>query len=46
RPRIDWVGLARSYGVNALLAETAEELAFALSEALQAPGPHLIEMAL
>jgi acetolactate synthase-1/2/3 large subunit len=46
RPRIDWVGLARSYGVNALLAETAEELAFALSEALKAKGPHLIEMAL
>ncbi|MBO1014480.1 acetolactate synthase large subunit [Achromobacter sp. SD115] len=46
RPRIDWVGLASSYGVQASRAATAEELAAQLESALRQPGPVLIEMAL
>jgi acetolactate synthase-1/2/3 large subunit len=46
RPRIDWVGLAASYGVQASRATTSEELAAQLESALRQPGPVLIEMAL
>ncbi|ADP16366.1 thiamine pyrophosphate enzyme, C-terminal TPP binding domain protein 3 [Achromobacter xylosoxidans A8] len=46
RPRIDWVGLASSYGVQASRAATSEELAAQLASALRQPGPVLIEMAL
>ncbi len=46
RPRIDWVGLASSYGVQASRAATSEELAAQLESALRQPGPVLIEMAL
>ncbi|MEN5065853.1 acetolactate synthase large subunit [Achromobacter sp. K91] len=46
RPRIDWVGLASSYGVQASRAATSEELATQLESALRQPGPVLIEMAL
>ncbi|WP_343592616.1 acetolactate synthase large subunit [Paracidovorax wautersii] len=45
-PRIDWVGLAESYGVPATRAATAEELAGQLREAFARSGPALIEMAL
>lgn len=45
-PRIDWVGLAQSYGVPATRAQTAEELAEQLRQAFARPGPALIEMAL
>ncbi len=46
KPRIDWVGLAQSYGVAATRATTAEELSEQLRLALATPGPALIEMAL
>ena len=46
RPRIDWVGLAQSYGVPASRAATAEELRDQLRRAFSARGPALIEMAL
>lgn len=46
RPRIDWVGLASSYGVQASRAATSEELAAQMESALRQPGPVLIEMAL
>lgn len=45
-PRIDWVGLAQSYGVPATRAATAEELAAQLRDAFGRRGPALIEMAL
>jgi len=45
-PRIDWVGLAQSYGVPATRAATAEELSVQLRDAFGRPGPALIEMAL
>lgn len=45
-PRIDWVGLAQSYGVPATRAATAEELAAQLQDAFGRRGPALIEMAL
>ncbi len=46
RPRIDWVGLAASYGVPATRSITAQELAEQLREAFERKGPALIEMAL
>jgi len=46
RPRIDWVGLAQSYGVPAKRATTAQVLAEQLREAFGRKGPALIEMAL
>jgi len=45
-PRIDWVGLAQSYGVPATRAATAEELSVQLRDAFGRRGPALIEMAL
>lgn len=45
-PRIDWVGLAKSYGVPATRAASAEELSEQLRQAFARPGPALIEMAL
>ena len=45
-PRIDWVGLAQSYGVPATRAATAEELTVQLRDAFGRRGPALIEMAL
>jgi acetolactate synthase-1/2/3 large subunit len=42
-PRIDWVALARGYGVPAVRAATAAEFQAALSSGLQATGPYLIE---
>ena len=46
RPKIDWVGLAQSYGVPASRAATAGELRDQLRRAFAARGPALIEMAL
>jgi len=46
RPRIDWLGLARSMGCNALSVETAEGLHAALLNCNAEPGPSLIEVRL
>jgi acetolactate synthase-1/2/3 large subunit len=43
-PTLDWVSLARGFGVPAVRAETAEDLCSALPRALAEPGPQLIEM--
>lgn len=45
-PRIDWVGLALSYGVPASRATSAEALTEHLRQAFGRRGPTLIEMAL
>jgi len=45
-PPIDWVSLARGYGVPGERIDTAEALERALSEALAAPGPRLLELTL
>lgn len=42
-PEIDWVGLARSFGVEGRRAESTDELALCLQQALSKPGPFLIE---
>jgi acetolactate synthase-1/2/3 large subunit len=42
-PRLDWLALARGYGVPATRATTAAEFQTALSRGLQANGPYLIE---
>ena len=46
RPDIDWVSLARTFGVQASRAATADELAGQVKAALAAQGPALIEVAL
>lgn len=46
RPTIDWVSLARGFGVPAERAETMEELGAAYDRALAADGPALIEVVL
>ncbi|KZD07781.1 acetolactate synthase large subunit [Oceanibaculum pacificum] len=43
-PDIGWVNLARGLGVEAMRAETAEELADKFKACLKAKGPHLIEV--
>ncbi|MFD1538919.1 acetolactate synthase large subunit [Nonomuraea guangzhouensis] len=43
-PAIDWVSLARGFGVPASDATTVGELCAALGDALRARGPHLIQM--
>jgi len=43
QPDIDFVHLARGFGVEARRVETAEDLLAALERALAEPGPHLIE---
>lgn len=43
-PAIDWVSLARGFGVPASDATTAGELRVAFTDALRARGPHLIQM--
>jgi acetolactate synthase I/II/III large subunit len=43
RPAIDFVALARSMGIPAGRATTADELVAELRRALAEPGPHLIE---
>jgi acetolactate synthase-1/2/3 large subunit len=46
RPVIDWVQIARGFGVPASRAETADALCDQLAAALAASGPHLIECVL
>jgi acetolactate synthase I/II/III large subunit len=43
-PAMDWVSLARGFGVPARNATTAGELRDAFTSALRAGGPHLIQM--
>lgn len=43
RPTIDWTKLSESMGVPAVRATTTEEFRQALTQALQAKGPRLIE---
>ena len=46
-PRVDWVALARGYGVPARRAETVADLDAALADATaRRNGPHLIEVPL
>lgn len=45
-PPVDWVSLARGYGVDAVAASTADELVAALGRSFAADGPSLIEVAL
>lgn len=42
-PRVDWVSLARGYGVPALRVDAAEAFLSALQKSLRTPGPYLIE---
>ncbi len=42
-PRIDWVALARGYGVPAERIDSSESFQRALRHSLQSPGPSLIE---
>ncbi|MDZ7678998.1 MAG: acetolactate synthase large subunit [Acidimicrobiales bacterium] len=46
RPDLDFAGLARSMGVDAVTATTADELNTALARAFNEPGPHLIDAVL
>ena len=45
-PRMDWVSLAKGFGMPAVRATTAEDFDTALSRALSADGPHFIEAAM
>ena len=45
-PPIDWVRIARGFGVPGVTVGKAENLARELGKALTEPGPHLIEMLL
>jgi acetolactate synthase-1/2/3 large subunit len=45
-PRIDWMSLARSFGVEAFRATTAEELTGHIDAGLALQGPVVIEVAL
>jgi len=42
-PRINWVDMARSFGVPGARADTAEELTRLLEQSYQTPGPFLIQ---
>ncbi len=42
-PAVDWVSLARGYGVEGRQVETADELATALRESFAEPGPRVVE---
>jgi len=42
-PSIDWVSLARGYGVQGVSVKTAVDLRMALAESFRTPGPFLIE---
>jgi acetolactate synthase I/II/III large subunit len=46
RPDIDWVGLARSFGVEAARARSMEELSRQIDVGLASQGPSLIEVVL
>jgi acetolactate synthase I/II/III large subunit len=43
-PSIDWVSLAKGFGVPGIAVDTAEDFADALTVALQKKGPYLIEV--
>jgi acetolactate synthase-1/2/3 large subunit len=43
-PRVDWVSLARGYGVPGVCVGTIEEFRTALRHSLAAAGPHLIQV--
>ena len=43
RPDLDFVSIARGFGVPATRATTAEELAAQLGRAIAEPGPALID---
>ena len=45
-PDLDWVKLAEGMGVPASRARTAEEFTHQLQDAIQHPGPRLIEVVL
>ena len=45
KPPINWVGLARGMGVDAITVLHAEDLAERLTDALAEPRPYLIELA-
>ena len=45
-PTVDWVSLARGFGVPAVRVESAEALGAALERALAEPGPSLVEAVL
>ena len=42
-PNLDWVSLARGFGVPAVRVETADDLSRELERILVEPGPALIE---
>ncbi|GAB5489638.1 MAG: acetolactate synthase large subunit [Parasphingorhabdus sp.] len=44
RPEIDWIKLSESMGVQALRAQSAEEINRAVEQCMQSKGPHLIEV--
>lgn len=46
RPKVDWVHLAKGYGVDAARATTMDELADAFGRGLAEPGPYLIEVSM
>jgi acetolactate synthase-1/2/3 large subunit len=46
RPELDWVSLARGYGVPARRIESADDLVAALPRAIAEPGPQLLELVL
>jgi acetolactate synthase-1/2/3 large subunit len=46
RPSVDWVSLARGFGVPAKSVATAEALHAELARAVAEPGPSLIEVRL
>ncbi|HOV91209.1 MAG TPA: acetolactate synthase large subunit [Syntrophorhabdaceae bacterium] len=46
KPYVDWVKIARGFGIKAVSVETAEDLTKEFKNALIEKGPHLIEMIL
>jgi acetolactate synthase-1/2/3 large subunit len=46
KPTVDWVQIAKGFGVPGMTVSTAEGLAQELRNALNEPGPHLVEMLL
>ena len=43
-PNIDWVDIAKGFGVPGVPVDTADDLAREIRRALEEPGPYLIEM--
>jgi acetolactate synthase-1/2/3 large subunit len=44
RPNLDWVSIARGFGVEAGMATTMEELAVQFKRGLERHGPYLVEL--